>query len=394
MPDAAPIGERLRRLRRERSLTQEQLAERAGVSRELVSKLEQGTRNSARVSSLAALATALDVDLSDLLGKRPQLDPDGARVLGIRDALLTPGALPGIDPADDGEPTPLPDLDTAIRRAWDDYWTGRFGRLAASVPPLIGEARLTHSATGGAATQLARVYQLAACLLVHLGKDDLAALGTERALGAASGGDDELQWATLHGTYAWVLLHQGRLRESEDHAARIAARIEPALTTASPQHLVVWGGLLLTATAPAAADNRRKDAAEDYISLAGAAAARLGVERHDYEVSFGPTQVAMQTTHAYAVLREPGKAITASRTVQRANLRPVAYGRHLLDVGQAHVDGRHAKAATATLAAARNISPEWFRHQGIARSLVADLVETQRRLSPELRSLARTVNVR
>ncbi len=38
------IGERLARLRRRRALTQEELAERAGVSVELVRKLEQGRR--------------------------------------------------------------------------------------------------------------------------------------------------------------------------------------------------------------------------------------------------------------------------------------------------------------------------------------------------------------
>ncbi len=55
------IGEQLKRLRGERGITQEQLAERAGVSSELVSKLEQGVRQSARLTSLTRLAQALDV---------------------------------------------------------------------------------------------------------------------------------------------------------------------------------------------------------------------------------------------------------------------------------------------------------------------------------------------
>ena len=61
------IGYQLRRLRRLRGLTQEDLADRANVSRDLVAKLEQGRRQSARIGSLVSLAGALDVELSALV---------------------------------------------------------------------------------------------------------------------------------------------------------------------------------------------------------------------------------------------------------------------------------------------------------------------------------------
>jgi len=61
------IGYQLRRLRRLRGLTQEELADRADVSRDLVAKLEQGRRQTARLSSLASFARALDVELSALV---------------------------------------------------------------------------------------------------------------------------------------------------------------------------------------------------------------------------------------------------------------------------------------------------------------------------------------
>jgi transcriptional regulator with XRE-family HTH domain len=61
------IGYQLRRLRRLRGLTQEELADRANVSRDLVAKLEQGRRQTARISSLVSLACALDVELSALV---------------------------------------------------------------------------------------------------------------------------------------------------------------------------------------------------------------------------------------------------------------------------------------------------------------------------------------
>jgi transcriptional regulator with XRE-family HTH domain len=61
------IGYQLRRLRRLRGLTQEELADRANVSRDLVAKLEQGRRQTARITSLVSLACALDVELSALV---------------------------------------------------------------------------------------------------------------------------------------------------------------------------------------------------------------------------------------------------------------------------------------------------------------------------------------
>jgi transcriptional regulator with XRE-family HTH domain len=393
---ASTIGERLKKLRVERGFSQASLAERAGVSVDLVSKLEQGVRQSARVTSLRGLAQALGVSMSELLDKRPRLDSPAAaaNLLAIRDALLTPAALPGIDPADDGgEATAAGELDAAVRRGWTLYWAGQFGGLAAMLPGLIGEARVNARRAGPAAAgTLAQAYQLAACLFVHTGSEDLATIGAERGVLAAAQGDDELQWATLNGTYAWALLAQGRLEESERHAAQVAGRIEPSMSSASPQHLTAWGGLLLTALAPAAAAGREAEAAE-LISLARAGASRLGEDRHDYQASFGPTQVAMQATHAYTMLGHPRRALDAARAVRREDLQPISWGRHLLDVAQSQVEAKREEAALATLHTAHGVSPEWFRHQLPARAIVADLVERGRRLTPALRTLARAVEL-
>lgn len=56
-------------------MTQEELADRANVSRDLVAKLEQGQRRTARITSLASFARALDVELSALL-ERATLVPE------------------------------------------------------------------------------------------------------------------------------------------------------------------------------------------------------------------------------------------------------------------------------------------------------------------------------
>jgi transcriptional regulator with XRE-family HTH domain len=59
------LGGRVATLRRERDLTQEQLAERAGVSRNHIADIELGARNTG-VWSLILVARALDVPPSEL----------------------------------------------------------------------------------------------------------------------------------------------------------------------------------------------------------------------------------------------------------------------------------------------------------------------------------------
>jgi transcriptional regulator with XRE-family HTH domain len=391
---AETIGDRLRRIRRDIALTQDQLAASSGISKDLIAMLEQNRRLSARISTLGKLANALGVEMSELLDNRPRLEGGmDASVLAIRDTLLSPSHLPGFDHDDWGEPTPLAELRQNVAAAWLHYWSGQFAELAAMLPGLIGEARHAGSVDAvSAAGVLAQSYQVAACVLTQMGKDELAAISVERAIHAASKGDDELQWATLHGTYSWIMLHEARFDQSEALALRIAEQIEPAISKATPEHLTVWGGLLLTAMAPAAAAGRGA-AATEHINVSRAAAVRLEHDRLDYNVNFGPTQVAMQSTHAHATLGEPGKALKAATDVRREELRPISCGAHLIDVALAQTDARRRRDAVSTLVQARQMSPTWFRHQGLARSIVSDLIDAKQQLSPALRGLARELRL-
>ena len=65
-PDALKLlGERVAKLRRSRGLTQEQLAERMGMSRNHVADIELGTRNTG-VWSFLLVARALEMDAAEL----------------------------------------------------------------------------------------------------------------------------------------------------------------------------------------------------------------------------------------------------------------------------------------------------------------------------------------
>ncbi|MGW4856974.1 helix-turn-helix domain-containing protein, partial [Streptomyces sp. NPDC004288] len=105
---SSTIGDRIRSLREFRDLTQEQLADRAGISIDTVRTLEQNRRQSARINTVRALARALDVQLERLVGQATvtqQLADDGG-LLELRDAIQDIGALPGVPDLEDLEDPP------------------------------------------------------------------------------------------------------------------------------------------------------------------------------------------------------------------------------------------------------------------------------------------------
>jgi transcriptional regulator with XRE-family HTH domain len=96
------LGERVRGLRRERGLTLDLLAERSGVSRAMISKLERGEKNPTLVVA-AKVAEGLGVRLSQLVGVEERREvvvvPRGRRMVvrdpetGFERQLLSPSFL-------------------------------------------------------------------------------------------------------------------------------------------------------------------------------------------------------------------------------------------------------------------------------------------------------------
>ncbi|QWG14296.1 helix-turn-helix domain-containing protein [Bradyrhizobium sediminis] len=68
--DLQAVGREIRRLRRGVGLSQEQLAERAGLHRNYVGLLERGERN-ASLTTLFAVARSLGVSLGELFSNIP-----------------------------------------------------------------------------------------------------------------------------------------------------------------------------------------------------------------------------------------------------------------------------------------------------------------------------------
>lgn len=67
IPEPPPLGERLRELRAERDLSLDELARRSGVSKSMLSQIEQNKANPT-VALVWKIARALDVDLFHVIG--------------------------------------------------------------------------------------------------------------------------------------------------------------------------------------------------------------------------------------------------------------------------------------------------------------------------------------
>lgn len=405
------IGDHIGRIRRQRQLTQEQLAERAGVSVDTIKKLEQGTRTSARIATLAAIARALGVQTSELFGdasRAAAMREPAARPLGLVEIrrALTPvhdfGGQPIVDDSLDRPPT-IAGMRESVREANRVYHANDYATTLAALPGLLAEARALVSVTDGddqvqAYGLHARAHQLAGRLMIQLRQTDLAHVALSIALDSARRTGDPLVGAALITSSCWLLVRQGRVTEAERLAARTADTIEPRMSRATPTELALWGDLLVRAAAAAARDNR-PDTATEMLDMAAAAAARLGDQpRGELEATSGTdlstTSVAMMRVEVAAVTGQPDRALALASEVRPTSLAtPSSQQRHRLDVAWAHAERGDVAEATRVLMDLRDRAPAWLRQQRYARDIVRSIAARRRRaMSQELAELTALVD--
>ncbi|PKV88875.1 helix-turn-helix domain-containing protein [Streptomyces sp. TLI_146] len=393
---ATTLGDRLIELRMRRGMTQEQLAEKSQLSVDTVRKLEQNQRMTARMSTLNKFARALDVETSVLLGAPRVLEPsDGGEppsLLALRQAVTPVSGFPGLGEPDEVSPPTVAQLRDSIRSTERIRRQGELTKITALLPTLLADARAAvHEYTGAdraaACGVLAEAYQVAATTLTAFGKEDAAYTALERSMAAAKESDDPRLEIIGVSSLSWIFSKQGRVTDAEEVAVRMAERIEPGFRSA-PIDLSLWGILLLRG-ASAAVRAERTDTAEELLSLATAAAARIGVDRLDYATPFGPTNAGVATVNAYVDMGKPDKALShARRITNSASLPPTWLARHHLDRALAYAEMNRAPEATRALLAAEQTAPEWMRYHSTSRHLIAELRERERRRSSPIRDLA------
>ena len=403
-------GDRLRELRRRRGLTQEALAQRAGLSVGVVKKIEQG--GGARIETYHALARALDVRTSRLFepsspGPDRTSDTEKINLMPLRQAISPAITLTGrLRLADEvGEEPDLARLRSAVAAAARAYHHDRYADMASLLPELIRSARaaVEFHASGAEHAQAlgirSEVLQVAGRYLTQIRVYDLAHMALRDAVVDAVQAGDRLNAASAIIGQAWILLRQGRLDEAEDLAIATADEIEPRFSQATREHLAAWGWLLLRASA-AASRNNKPDLAADMIGLARAAGTAIGAEVTD-ELrgwgTFGPLTVELKAIENVMVAGRPDAVLEMSERLPRGVGRATSdnWNRHRLDVARAHAMLRHEAETTRLLMALRADAPEWLRHQRLAEDAFRDgVLRTRKRtLTGEQRDLAHFLRI-
>ncbi|MCX4587795.1 helix-turn-helix domain-containing protein [Streptomyces sp. NBC_01481] len=389
------IGDRVARLRMRRKLTQEGLAERAGLSVDVIRKLEQGVRQTARLTTLNALARALDVEPSTLVGQpttfEVRTDDEQPSVLALRQAISPVADLLGHE-SDPEDPPTIAQLRASLRSTEHIRREGRMGEIGLLLPQLIRDAKAgsrTFTGSEGAAAQsvLAEAFQVAATTLAALGKEDAAFTALERSMEAARKGDDPHLETVGVSSLAWIFTKQGRLADAEQVALTTAERIEPGFRS-PPMELALWGVLLLRA-ATAAVRLERRDVVQELLNMAGAAAARIGTDRLDYATPFGPTNMGVAKVNFLVEMEESAGALRTARTVPDLHALPPTWrARFHVDCAIASADLNQDEAALRSLLAAERTAPEWMRYHSTSRRLVSELRGRERRRTSPLTDLA------
>lgn len=405
----ASVGEHLARLRRQSKVTQEQLAETSGVSVEIIRKLEQGARDSARLDTLHALARALAVPTTALIGDasraaaRNEPDHRPLSLAEIRRAVAPVRGLTGaLSPAPTGDPLPLDSLRVRLGTIDRLYQSNDYAATLTALPTLLLDARVTAETASdadrpAAYALLARSRHLTGNLLIQLRAGDLAQIALTEALDAAQRAGDRVVGATVIQGMCWLLMRQGRLAEATELAISTADQIEPQFRRAAPAELSAWGWLLMGAAAAYARDNQ-PDTAAEVVDAAHAAAVRIGERRpepgHLMMVGgFDTHRVQMQRAENAAVADDPDRVLDLARLVPPGPT-PVgsSWQRHRLDVAWAYAQQRRYPEATNTLVELREYAPAWLRQQRYARDIVQSITERRRRaMSAELADLASLV---
>ena len=403
-----PIGKRIAIYRRRRGLTQLVLAGLIGRSESWLSQVERGIRPIDRLSVLIDIAHVLKVNVTDLTGQPFSLAPNGGSennaIHAIRHALTRYDAIPAIlDPAHDKHAA-APDvasLQRHLQRAWQLRQAARYSELGAVLPRLMADTeRATRELEGidrlAAFAVLTETYHVMAMALKKFGANELAWIAADRSVLAAERAEAPLLMAVSARAVGQVFMSAGRLEEADSVSAAALTALEPRLGNPSPEHLSVWGALLLTRAMIAARKNDRPTARQ-FIRDAQAIAGRLGQDRNDFWTIFGPTNVAIHAVSVDVELGDPAAGLRKAPSVDPSRLSPELVERrvyHMIDVARGYAQQRNDAAAVLTLLEAERVAPEEVRFHVIVPELLRELLKRERRAAtPGLRPLAARVGV-
>ena len=386
------IGRRVARWRDVAGMTQQQLADAVQVSREHLSRIENGHRSVTDRRLLYALATALGVNVGDLTGQ-PE-PPRNRHDLAVYSAVPAMRGALDDDPPDDGPLDPSQmgrRVDAAMRlRMACDY-----ANLANLLPSLIASTRrLANSGGDGAELGLGLFVRTAVCAALAVkpfGYLDLAARFAERATAAADLLDQPVERAAAGFATAQCALASGTtggqrrsLAVSRTHADLLGGTGDDAALT--------WWVMLHLHAGLSAATLGDGDTAVAHHREAATTAERISTD--PWRMEPAPANVGVWRV-SIALEDDPVRVPHYTRRVDRTALRSRQRTAHLhIQAGRGCCAADDPAAAVRHFLAADEVAPSELRSRPSVRELVGQMVRDARgRGSTELRDLATRVGI-
>lgn len=233
---------------------------------------------------------------------------------------------------------------------------------------------------------LAEVYYATRQFTHKAGYSDLTSLLADRYEWAAAQAGDPHLMSLADVLRAGDLDAAGDYRGARSVIAGTVERFD--LNPASPQDLSVWGWLHLM-SAYMAAHAKDEAATWGHYAEAQEVARQLGVDRDDYRLAFGPTNVGIWGTSLGIELMDSAEALyRAEKVVLTDWTPPERAGHHYIDLARAQLLHGRRDEALQSLQLARTITPQQVRYHPLARDVVLTLAQAERRSSSTLRGMA------
>ncbi|MEV5710958.1 helix-turn-helix domain-containing protein [Actinoallomurus sp. NPDC052274] len=400
MHDQTNIGGRLRVLRRWRGMTLVQLGDLSGLSASFLSMAERGLRPIDRRSHISALATALRVSETDLVGG-PHLSADPvqagphAAIPNIREALLVNTlTAPAADQA-----RPLSELITEMARI--DRSEYKHVEVGRKLPALINELHVhvcgpaDEAARRVALATLIEAFQTATFTAKDLGYFDLARIAAMRAMEVADILDDPVSKGKA------ASLHIHTIPMASRNFALVAAEkaadaLEPHLRSSTEIPVL---GMLALAAALSATVCYNYDRAEHWLDQAADLASRIPDTPSETWGAFSSTNVAIWRVGLAVERGETGAGLL--RLAEKVDEDRIAGRRgrratFLADVGRGLArDPRMRAAAYRWLRRAESVAPHKIRNSTAVHETVSSMLAQERSaaVGRELRAMAARMGI-
>jgi transcriptional regulator with XRE-family HTH domain len=389
MLDQDRAGSRIAALRKTRGLTARELAERAHVSYSLLAKVESGAAP-ASPALIGAVARALRVDVPRVTGQ-PYEEPRGQAARLHESVEPIRRSVGTYDLPDEGiTPRPFAVLAADVQRISALGQSAKFVQIGTELPGLLDElSAAVHGAGGGQERRrlfglLAEAYSGASAIANLLGYLDLRSQVVERIKWASEQSGDPLRLQRVQWQRSASLMSVGAYGQALTLMEQVRAELGDDISAMDGPTLSVYGSTHLRSAILAARASRMNAPgyAQDawaHINAARTVASRMGNDRNDYGLAFGPSNVAQHEVAVAVELEDGAEAVRRARTVRLGSQVPsVRRGHHYIDLARGYVMAGDPAGGLRCLQRARQIAPQQTRHHPMVRETVLTIASARR----------------